>query len=194
MMPSIFMPRYILTTLLLLGIPAAAGAAHVSRGRTALARMVVTAAAIVTILTPSQVNSRLPIFHLIRTINYFRDGQEAPLFVTDPYASTTEAVNSVAKQGDRVLLLIYPRLWLRGDLLAATSSTAEVSEATNQLNKGSPAFWTYLQQKNFSFLIVDSQMDKIAAILKVKPADTEFCEIKSFGGVTAYQIGKGCTH
>jgi hypothetical protein len=193
LLPSIFMPRYILATLLLLGIPAAAGAVHVSRGRTALARMIVTAAAIVTIFTPSQVNSRSSIFHPIRAMGYFRDGQEAPLFVTDPYAATMEAVNGVAKQGDRVLLLVYPRLWLRGDLLAATSATAEVSEATDQLNKGNAAFWTYLQQKNFSFLIVDTQMDKIAAILKVKPAETEFCEIKSYGGVTAYQIGKGCT-
>jgi hypothetical protein len=192
LMPSIFMPRYILTTLLLLGIPAAAGAAYVSRGRTALAGMVVTTAIIVTIFTPSQVDSRWPIFHPLRTLGYFHDGQEATLFVTDPYVSTMEAVNGVAKQGDRVLLLVYPRLWLRGDLLAATSAQAEVSEATNELNEGSAMFWTYLQRKKFSFLIVDSQMDKIAAILKVKPAEMEFCEIKSYGAVIAYRIGKGC--
>jgi hypothetical protein len=129
LMPSIFMPRYILATLLLLGIPAAAGAAYASRRKTALSVTIVLAVAITIATTPDQVTSRSPIFYPSRSLDYLRSGEERPLFInTDPYFATSTVVNSKALENDRVLLLVYPRLWLRGDLLAATSTTSEVEK------------------------------------------------------------------
>src|SRR5256885_11766834 len=53
-------------------------------------------------------------------------------FAGDGYFATSAAVNGQALTTDRVLLLVYPRLWLRPDLLASTSTTAEVNEATDR--------------------------------------------------------------
>jgi hypothetical protein len=194
LMPSIFMPRYILATLLLLGIPAAAGAAYASRGRTILSATVLSAAVIVTGFTPLIMMSRAPIYYPNEAIAYFRDGDEQKLFTRDPYVATINAVNEAAQQSDRVLLLVYPRLWLRGDLLAVTSTSRETTEARDLLNRRSEAFWAYLQEKKFSFLILNApETDDVAAVIQVRPAGLDLCEIKSYGGVTAYQVGQSCT-
>jgi hypothetical protein len=194
LMPSIFMPRYILATLLLLAIPAAAGAAYVSRERTALAGAVVSATTLTLIFMPSHVMTRARILSPERAIAYFRDGNEERTFTSDPTVPTTFEVNNSAGPSDRVLLLIYPRVWLRGDLLATTSTTTEVMKATELLAKHSPDFWTYLEEEKFSFLIVDiSQLENIDAVAKIKPAELGFCRIKFVGNVAAFQIGKGCS-
>jgi hypothetical protein len=193
LMPSIFMPRYILATLLLLAIPAAAGAAYVSRERTALAGAVVWAAILTLISTPSHVMTPARILSPDRAIAYFREGNEERTFTSDPTVPTTFEVNRRAGPNDRVLLLIYPRIWLRSDLLATTSATTEVMQATELLAKHSPDFWTYLEDKKFSFLLVDtSQLENIDAVAKVKPAELGFCRIKFVGNVAAFQIGEGC--
>ena len=192
LMPSVFMPRYILATLLLFGIPAAAGAVFVSRERTLLAGVVVLATAIVIVLTPSQVNSRSPIFYPGRVLDYFVTGNEQKLFV-DPYATASSEVNKVAHPNDRVLLLVYPRLWLRGDLLAATSTQGEAGEVTELLKMRSERFWAYLQEKKFKFFIVDTpQLENVAAVTKVKPAGLVLCEIRRYDDVAAFQIGEAC--
>jgi hypothetical protein len=194
LMPSIFMPRYILATLLLFGIPAAAGAVSVSRERTLLAGVVVLAVAIVIVLTPSQVNSRSPIFDPGRALDYFATGDERKLFLRDPYVKVSFEVNDVAPTNDRVLLLVYPRLWLRGDLLVATSTQREVGEAKELLEMRSERFWAYLQDKRFNFIIVDTpQFENVAAVTRVKPAGLAFCEVRRYGNVAAFQIGEACT-
>lgn len=193
LMPSIFMPRYILATLLLLGIPAAAGAAFASRERSLLTGIVLSATAIVIVLTPNQVNTRSPNFYADRAIDYFRNGNEAAFFDQDPFVATTFEVNEKAHPNDRVLLLAYPRVWLRGDLLAATSSTEETERAKALLGQHSAKFWTYLQDKRFSFMIATTdQLQNIAAVTKVKPDGLGFCQIKSSYGVSAFQIGERC--
>jgi hypothetical protein len=193
LMPSIFMPRYILATLLLLGIPAAAGAAHVSRERTILAGMVVSATAVVTMLTPNQVMSRTLVFEPGWAIDYFRDGDEEALFTRDAYVAPSMEINKSAPLNDRVLLLVYQRVWLRGDLLERTSTTDEVAEAKELLDKRGADFWAYLQDKGFRSLIVDAaQLDSIAAAVKVKPSELVFCQVTSPGAVAAFQIGETC--
>ena len=193
LMPSIFMPRYILATLLLLGIPAAAGAAHVSRERTILAGMVVSATAVVTMLTPNQVMSRTLVFEPGWAIDYFRDGDEDALFTRDAYVAPSMEINKSAPLNDRVLLLVYQRVWLRGDLLERISTTDEVAEAKELLDKRGADFWAYLQDKGFRSLIVDAaQLDSIAAAVKVKPSELVFCQVTSPGAVAAFQIGETC--
>ena len=193
LMPSIFMPRYILATLLLLGVPAAAGAAFVSRERTLLTGIVLSVTAIVIVLTPNQVNTRSPNFYADRAIDYFWNGNEAALFDRDPFVASMFEVNEAAHPNDRVLLLAYPRIWLRGDLLAAISSTYEVEEAKALLDQNSAEFWTYLQDKGFSFVIATAdQLPNIAAVTKIKPDRLGFCQIESWGGVSTFQIGESC--
>lgn len=193
LMPSIFMPRYFLATLLLLAIPAAAGAAYVSRGRTALAVAVVCATTFVIICTPSHVMTRSRILSPGRAIDYFRDGDEERTFVFDPTLPAISAVNKLAEPDARVLLLIYSRLWLRGDLLAATSTSTEMGRATELLEKRDPEFWTYLQDRRFTFLVVGTaQLEDLAVLAKAMPRGMEFCQIKQISNVTSLQIGKSC--
>lgn len=191
--PSMIMPRYVMATLLLFAIPAAAGAAYVSRGRSVLAAMVVFAAVVTITALPKQVESRSQAFQPARAFEYFRTGLEEPMFAGDPYVATTNAVNRVALPNDRVLLLDYPRVWLRGDLLNSASSTAEVAEATAMLQKQDSSFWNFLQEKNFKFIILNmTKAADMAAVVKLKSVDLEFCEIKTYGGIIAYRIGAGC--
>ena len=84
-----FMPRYFLATLLLLAIPAAAGAAHASRGQTALAGVVVAAATIVTLFAVYQTISRERVFRPGWAIDYFRNGDEEN--ESDPQPRDTDA-------------------------------------------------------------------------------------------------------
>ena len=81
LMPSISCRRYVPATLLLLGIPAAAGVAYVSRQPSRLAAAIVSATAAVILLTPIQVNSRSPVFDPMRALTYFRDGDEEKLSI-----------------------------------------------------------------------------------------------------------------
>ena len=193
LMPSLFMPRYILATLLLLGVPAAAGAAYASRRRDALSVTIILTTAITIVLTPKQVKSWTPIFFPARSIDYLSSGREDLLFVADGDFGASAAVNSQALASDRVLLLVYPRLWLRGDLLASTSTASEVYEAKERLARGSSLFWSYLEEKHFRFLVVDGDLpDKIRAAATSLPAGFELCEISSQQGVSAFQIGRNC--
>jgi hypothetical protein len=193
LMPSIFMPRYILATLLLLAIPAAAGAAYVSRERTTLAGAVVLATTLTLIFMPSHVMTRARIFSPGRAIDYFLNGDEERAFTSDPTVSATFEVNRFAGANDRVLLLIYPRIWLRNDLLAATSTSTEMSRAMELLAKRSPDFWNYVEGQKFRFLIADtSQLENLEAVAKSKPNGFGFCQLKFIDGVAAFQVGKGC--
>ena len=102
-------------------------------------------------------------------------------------------MNREARPNDRVLLLVYPRLWLRSDLLAAAATYGEVGHVTGLLERPSVEFWNYLQEKKFAFMIVDGPRSaKISAVMKLKPPELELCEIRSHGGITAFQIGKEC--
>ena len=193
LLPSIFMPRYVMATLALFAIPAAAGAASLSRRGGILAGVIVVAVATVIVFLPRQADSRLAVFFPERAWTYYKTGNELAIFTSDPYASTTASINKVAKPGERVLLLIYPRVWLRPDLLATTGSMAEVDDATSKLAKSPIAFWAFLKDKNFTNIILDTvQMPKLTEALKVKPADLQICEVMNYAGAMAYRIGENC--
>ena len=193
LLPSMIMPRYIMAVLLLFAIPAAAAAAHVSRERSVLAAVVISAITLVIATLPGQVHSRSAAFQPKLALAYFRTGFEEPMFVGDPYVATTNAVNRAAQQNDRVLLLDYPRIWLRDDLLISVSRGLETGEALSLLQQRSVAFWGFLQNGGFNFIILNMvKAADLAALIKIKPADVEVCEIKAYGGILAYQIGSAC--
>ena len=195
LMPSIFMPRYFLATLMLFAIPAAAAAAYASRKRTILSITVVTATVVALLYTPFHVATRSKgIFAPGAAIEYFRTGDEERLFTFDQTVSAFYAVNRVAEPGDRVLSLIYPRLWLRADLLAAMSKSAEMADATNLLAKRSPEFWTFVEERKFKFLVVDlTQIENVAAAARAKRPEPGFCQIKETKSFYVFGIGKACT-
>jgi hypothetical protein len=102
---------------------------------------------------------------------------------------TMNAVNARARKDERVLLLVYPRVWLRSDLIMNASSEVEVGTATQMLKSDADEFWTFLRSGNFNFIIVDSGTANLFQdAVKVKPESFAVCPLSSNGGVTAFAL------
>jgi hypothetical protein len=192
--PSIFMPRYILAVLLLLSIPAAAGVVHVCRGKAVASWAFVGIMIAVMACMPDHIRARLLPFDTDRAFAYFSNGDEAKLFEnTDDQVATMSAVNARAGKDERVLLLVYPRLWLRSDLIMNASSGVEVGTAHQTLKSDASEFWKFLRSANFKFIILDSGTAFLfQEALKVKPETLPVCRVSSHGIVTAFALQGQC--
>jgi len=189
LMPSIFMPRYFLGTLLLLGIPAAAGAECFSR-RSAMASMTVFLAAVITLVaTPRHVRTWSQSFHLSHTFSYLQD-PENEVIVSNPmesYCMAHQAINTQAAFNDRTFMLTYYRFWLRPDLIGRASTQKELG---NIYGVGSSS-WNRFKDAGFRFILVDADLfpagkDFIAS----KPDDIVLHKLYDGGVLTAYEVLK----
>lgn len=192
LMPSIFMPRYLLATLLLFSIPAAAGAAHALAHRGLLSKAIPLATLSVIVLTPLHVSSRQATFQPTLALHYLFDLREADLFGSNPYFLAQTAVNLRAKPGTRILLTSYYRLWLRGDLLATAPSMEEVTTRFPSADE----FWSFVRSKNIRILLYDANNPPNAvdyrAYLATPPAGLEVCKFFEGGQIAAFEVSAHC--
>lgn len=195
LMPSIFMPRYFLGTLLILGIPAAAGAECFSR-RSAMASITVFLAAAITLtVTPAHVTSWSKAFNLSNTLSYLKD-PENELIVSSPlesYCMAHKAINYRAVPNDRILMLTYYRFWLRPDLIQRASSQQELV----YIWKLGGYSWDRFKDLGFRFILVDSNLFPAAKdFIASKPDDIHLNKLYeggaliAVGALTAYEVSK----
>jgi hypothetical protein len=150
--PSVFAPRYILATLLLLALLPARAAEYVS----------------LTDFRPRILSFSINIFTSITLIafgSYFSGTIFFPNSIFPSlvgiikecdrdgiYCSAMDRVNDVAQPGERVFLASYQHYWFRGDLLQCLSNTDD----TISLSKESgDALWLELYKKGYSYLFID---------------------------------------
>jgi hypothetical protein len=186
--PSIFMPRYFLATLLLLGIPVAAAADGMTRQPGTLSLVVAGAVGLTLAATPLHTYKLFPIFSPARTLSASIAAESDCRQLTGQWTSYCEAhtaINGAAAHGERVLLLSYYRFWLRPDLLQAANSSGDRFD----VSRYKETFWGQLKDNRFGFILVDQdfvKMDK--EFLDSPPRDIVTRELFRAGRVAAYKI------
>lgn len=185
-MPSIFMPRYFLATVIMLSIPAAAAAESFSLRNRWLGVLVVAAALVSTALAPINANASFPTFQPGNVLQHLLDPDEpssvGPLMAR--YADMHKAVNQRAGVNDRVYLWTHYRYWLRSDLLRKANTDDE-----NKVGRSVDVFWDLIRKKGFSFVMIDGVFLPAGkdAIEKV-PADLGLKELYNDGELAAYEV------
>jgi hypothetical protein len=185
--PSIFMPRYFLASLLMCGIPVAAGADMMSRRDGVLRWVIPAAVAVIILATPDYSNHRFLVFDTKQTLHYPTDENEECLISSpyNDYCAAHMAINAAASQGDRVFLFAYNRLWLRPDLL----QTANTRNEYLLLTRNTQDFWSQFQSKNFRFILFDSILFKSGtSILESAPEGTILRELYREKHLVAYEV------
>jgi hypothetical protein len=193
--PSVFMPRYFLIDLLLLGIPAAAaGEAFSLRGRWH-SNVVVVASLVALAAVPAQVEAQVsPSFDVITTARVLRDYSDDLLVAGElaSYARAHHAINALAAPGDRIFLLTYYRYWLRPDLLTRVNTNTELRPfalAKQPSVSLCRDFWTNFQAGGYRFILLDASLIPIGKyLLDHIPPREKARVVFSEGALTAYEI------
>jgi hypothetical protein len=150
--PSVFAPRYILATLLLLALSPARAAEHISLAdfRPRVLAFGVNVFTSITLIAFGLYFLNIIFFpgaiipSLMGTIDECdRDGISC---------SAMDKINKLAQPGERVFLASYQSYWFRGDLLQCLPSTYEKEYFKNATGDD---LWLDLYKKGFSYLFID---------------------------------------
>jgi len=189
LMPSIFMPRYFLATIVMLGIPAVAGAEMALRRGGWLARTVLLVTVVVLLATPVHVRSRFNAFNPIQTVRYALNPKN-PMLASSPmqsYCLAHLAINEAAQDGGRVFMFTYYRFWLRPDLLMGVSTNKELGE----LMANGDTFWSRFREEGFKYLLVDTNLFPAAqSFVESVPDGFTLRELYKGGALAAYELQK----
>lgn len=193
LMPSIFMPRYILANLLLLSVPAAAAAVWASGKSRLLSASVIAATCATILLTPLHVDDRyLNTFGGLRAFRYLANLNEEVLFQTNVHYLAHIAINDQAQTADKILLMSYHRYWLRSDLLSAASTQKDILRWTS-LRSDPDGFWKYVRDGKFRFVLFDPRdFPEMESVMKARPQEVGACEIPSRTITVILKIGDDC--
>lgn len=188
LMPAVLMPRYILATLLLLGIPAAAAADAFSR-RTRTAGLTVILATVVTILyTPTQVGT------WGTGIDWKNAWEQLTHPLDDRLAARNEglyqaahAINSATESSPtdtgRVMISSWYRVWLNADLLQRANTDQDTRDIAESADP-----WMLLRTRNFRFVMLDQSYPGTDALLKTLPPDSDLHLLYQDKTHSAYEI------
>jgi hypothetical protein len=186
-LPSIFMPRYILASLLMCGIPVAAAAEMMTRRGGVLSWIIPMAVLMTLFGTPRYANHRFRVFEIKQTFRY-PTGVNEDCLISSPYNADCEiqtAINESASSGDRVFLFAYNRFWLRADLL----ETANTQKEYSQLTLSTEDFWTQFQPKDFRFVLYDTfHFNTATSILHAAPEGIILRELHRSKHLVAYEV------
>jgi hypothetical protein len=157
-MPSVLSPRYILAVLLLFILLPARAAEYVGWNelKPRLITFGVMAAIDVTIIAVG-LFFLLNVFYPANSYHYL-SGKLSECGRDSIQCEAMEAINKVAKSGERVFLADYSRYWLRADLIQCVSTTQEISAIGSLIN--SEQRWEYLYQQGFRFFLADTGTHK----------------------------------
>jgi len=187
LMPSIFMPRYFLSTILMLGIPAAAGAEYFSRKGGMASMAVWLATAVTLVATPKHVTTWAKAFNFPGAISYFNDPDNEVIATTpmETYCMAHKAINSLAAPDDRVLMLTYYRFWLRPDLIRQASTQKELISLYDNGN----LCWDRFKNVGFRFILVDTNLFPAGSdFIASKPDDITLRQLYNGGALTGYEV------
>jgi len=142
--------------LVLFVIAPASAAVHASERHKILSKLITASILIVLIYTPIFVNQIFRSYDLRLTLNY-PIGKEREYLTARPNEENyraLEAINSVAPTGSIILLLTYPRFWLRPDLL---SNDVCSEDFIKRVIEGWSAdfFWRYALGRDVKYVVLD---------------------------------------
>jgi hypothetical protein len=187
LLPSIFMPRYFLASLLMCGIPVAAGADMMSRRRGLLCWIIPMAVLVTLLATPNYANHRSRVFDTRQTFQY-PIGENEDCLISSPYNDDCEvqtAINAAASSGERVFLFAYNRFWLRPDLLETVNTQNEYK----LLTQSTEDFWAKFRARNFRFILLDTILFNTAtSILESAPEGIILRELHRANHLVAYEV------
>ena len=188
LMPAVFMPRYILAALLLLGIPAAAAADAFSRRTRTAGLIVMLATAVAILYTPTQTGTwgtTIDWENAWEQLTHPRDDHLAAR--GDGLYQAAHSINSVAEStptaAGRVMISSWYRVWLNADLLLHANNnqeTRDIAESTDP--------WTLLRTRDFRFVILDKRYPGTDALLKMLPSDSDLRLLYQDKTCSAYEI------
>lgn len=170
--PSIFMPRYILVVLVLCAIAPAAAAAKVCSSHKTLSVLILLSILATMIYTPKATNRIFKSFDSRLALNYpmCKDREHLTAQPSEDYYWAFEAVNNVAPQNSKVLLLTYARFWLRADLLLNDVYSTEDCPVSVNDERSAGNFWSYILKNNISYVVIDTTAFNQVSIKDLKDA------------------------
>jgi hypothetical protein len=149
--PSVFAPRYILASLVLLMIPSAWAADHYltsSRSTSKAIRFMITCSAIVTLLSSWFYNLNLNFFP-VQTLQYLKGDLEE--CEKEPrYCGLITTINEITPQGSRLFTYALIRYWLRPDLIQCALTSSE-KDAFLDLET-SEQRWSFIYGRGFQWV------------------------------------------
>jgi hypothetical protein len=173
--PSIFMPRYILVVLVLCAIAPAAAAVEVSTSHKMLSKLIVLSTMATMIYIPTFTDRIFKSFDYRLALNYPM-GKEREYLTARPNEDNywaLEAVNRVAPQNSKILLLTYLRFWLRSDLLLNDACSKDFLMST--INGCSlEDFWDYIFKNNISYVVLDTTVVSQISVKEIKDAVNKY--------------------
>ena len=150
--PSLISPRYILSTLLILILPAARAAEHVSLPETGmrwLSGSVLGSILVTQVFVAFYFSDQ--VFFPKQTKRYLM-GRLSECERDGTYCRGLNELGDRAEPGARVLLAAYYGYWMRPDLLQCTSTEEELKELRE---KKAELFWLSLCQRGFEYVVID---------------------------------------
>ena len=190
LLPAVFMPRYILSSLLMLGIPAAAGAAYFSRLGPLSGAAVLLAAAVTLAYTPAHVKSWQASLDWAATKRLLADPGDECLTAAHMmnYCTAQQAINAAAVDApagrNRVLLFSWYRLWLRPEFLLGANTYEETLEIEQAADP-----WDLVRRRGYGFVFLDPGYYPQAKLLMERmPTAGGLRELYRDGALAAYEI------
>ena len=188
LMPAVFMPRYILAALLLLGIPAAAAADAFSRRGRMPGLIVILATAVTILYTPTQIGTWGPAIDWQNAWEQLTHPLDDRLAARgDGLYQAAHAINSAAESSTtdtgRVMISSWYRVWLNADLLLRANSDQDTRDIAVSADP-----WTVLRTRNFRFVLLDKRHPGTDALLKTLPSDADLRLLYQDRTLSAYEI------
>ncbi len=150
--PSVFAPRYILATLMLLTLLPAKAVEYASRSvysRWIIAGIFISV--LVTGLSVGRLSYTMGAFSPVKTYQYFAGKLNVCGRDDLHYCEPMELINQEAEFGDRILLGSYPRYWLRSDLLQCLSN---IEDEAAIFSAPEDDRWLAIYQRGFRYILV----------------------------------------
>ena len=162
--PSVFTPRYILATLLLLILLPARAAEYVSLTdqKLRLLRAGVMISAFIVLIAVGLYFLNLVYFPK-KTVQVL-EGKMSECSRDGEYCYAMEAINQKAPPGARVYLASYQHYWLRDDLLQCSSNNLDMIGSANVTGD---RLWLELYQRGFTYLLIDETTHSIFFLERV---------------------------
>lgn len=162
--PGYIMPRYILATLFLIGLPAIRAIEHAFKidrpphlltiGGMVSIVIILISTALNTTASGTAAGYRLPSFYPQRTWKYLTKGLDA-CELGGAHCQVFTVLNQQAKAGSRVLMDTDVTYWLRPDLQQCASDKPLTAYITQDSTGKVQMLWNAIFEEGFSYLIID---------------------------------------
>ena len=148
--PSVFAPRYMLASLLLLFLLPSRALEHVSsmKPRPGILNIAITGSFAIALLVQGR-----PFVELGKDVAKFAHSAMPSCYGASPYCEALQEVNERLPHGARIYVSMYYAYWLRPDLLACRNTNAEIVSV--KALPDAAAWWEELFARGFETVVID---------------------------------------